>query len=79
MERISGVDPGLALLLQRTSNEELDYGFVMDCLSSYKNPRVKLCCLLKIGALIRVKRGIYHDAVKPVHLWAGCKVRPVCR
>ena len=59
MERISGVDPGLALLLQRTSNEELDYGFVMDCLRLYKNPRVKLCNLLKIGALVRVKKGVY--------------------
>ena len=59
MERISGIDPGLAVLLDRAPNEELDYGFVMDCLRSYKNPRVKLSHLLKIGALIRVKKGLY--------------------
>jgi predicted transcriptional regulator of viral defense system len=54
-----GVDPGLAVLLERAPNEELDYGFVMDSLRSYKNPRVKLNHLLKIGALIREKKGLY--------------------
>jgi len=54
-----GIDPGLAVLLERAPSEELDYGFVIDCLSSYKNPRVKLNYLLKIKALIRVKKGIY--------------------
>lgn len=59
MNRSIGIDPGLALLLERTSKEEIDYGFVMDCLSIYKNPRVKLNHLLKIKALVRVKKGIY--------------------
>jgi hypothetical protein len=59
MDRFLGLDPGLALLRQRAPGEELDYGFVMDCLKSYKNPRVKLHHLLKIGGLIRVKKGIY--------------------
>lgn len=53
------IDPGLAELLQKAPNEELDYGFVMECLKGYKNPRVKLHALLKSGALIRVKKGIY--------------------
>jgi hypothetical protein len=59
MTRILGIDPGIALLLERAPGEELEYGFVVDCLSSYKNPRVKLNHLLKIGALVRVKKGIY--------------------
>lgn len=54
-----GIDPGLAVLLEKSPSEELEYGFVMDCLKQYKNPRVKLNALMKIGALIRVKKGIY--------------------
>lgn len=54
-----GIDPGLALLLERAPSEELEYGFVMDCFKAYKNPRVKLNSLLKLKALIRVKKGIY--------------------
>ena len=59
MGRILGIDPGLAIMLDRAPSEELDYGFVMDCLTAYKNPRVKLHHLLKINALVRVKKGIY--------------------
>jgi hypothetical protein len=59
MDRSFGIDAGLAVLLDRAPSEELDYGFVMDCLKAYKNPRVKLNHLLKIKALIRVKKGIY--------------------
>ncbi len=69
MDRFLGMDPGLAVLLERAPGEELDYGFVMECLKGYKNPRVKLNHLLKINALIRVKKGIYifgkHFARKP--------------
>ena len=54
-----GIDKGLAVLLEKAPGEEFDYGFVMDCLKTYKNPRVKLNHLLKIKALIRVKKGIY--------------------
>jgi hypothetical protein len=54
-----GMDPGMAILRQKAPGEELDYGFLMDCLKVYKNPRVKLNHLLKIQALIRVKKGIY--------------------
>lgn len=55
----SGIDPGLAILLDKAPSEELDYGFVMECLSQYKNPRIKLNHLLKIKALVRVKKGLY--------------------
>ena len=54
-----GIDPGLAALLENAPSVELDYGFVMECLKAYQNPRVKLHHLLKIGAVIRVKKGIY--------------------
>lgn len=54
-----GIDPGLALLLEKAPSEELEYAFVMECLKAYKNPRTKLNNLLKIKALVRVKKGIY--------------------
>jgi len=59
MKRSLGIDPGLAILLNKAPHEEMDYGFVMECLKAYKNPRVKLNHLLKIEALVRVKKGIY--------------------
>ena len=59
MSNFSGLDPGIASLKEKAPGEELDYGFVMDCLKTYKNPRVKLNHLLKMEALIRVKKGIY--------------------
>jgi predicted transcriptional regulator of viral defense system len=59
MRRSTGIDPGLSLLREKAPNEELEYGFVVDALKVYKNPRVKLHHLLKIGGLVRVKRGIY--------------------
>ena len=59
MNRFLGIDPGIAVLRGKAQGEELDYGFVIECLSAYKNPRVKLNHLLKIKALIRVKKGIY--------------------
>ena len=59
MNRNSGVDPALAVLLKRAESKVLDYGFVMDCLQDYRAPRVKLKHLLDIGALIRVKKGLY--------------------
>lgn len=59
MKRFSGIDPGIALLRERAPSEELDYGFVMDCLKEYNNPRVKVHNLLQLKALIRVKKGIY--------------------
>lgn len=31
----------------------------MDCLSSYKQPRIKLMRLIKNKQLIRIKKGIY--------------------
>jgi hypothetical protein len=54
-----GLDQGLAILREKAPGNELDYGFVMDCLKVYKNPRSKLTQLLRDGALIRLKKGIY--------------------
>ena len=39
--------------------EEIDYLFLMECLSSYRQPRDKLTKLLKAGEIIRVKKGLY--------------------
>jgi predicted transcriptional regulator of viral defense system len=44
---------------KRAQAEEIDYLFLMDCLSAYKQPRDKLTNLLKSGQIIRVKKGIY--------------------
>jgi len=53
------MDRAMAILRSRAPSEELDYGFVMDCLKSYGFPRSKLTYLLKTNALIRVKKGLY--------------------
>ncbi|NGX38514.1 MAG: hypothetical protein K1000chlam2_01688 [Chlamydiae bacterium] len=44
---------------KKAKTEEIDYLFLMDCLSSYKQPRDKLTTLLKNHQLIRVKKGLY--------------------
>lgn len=59
MNIIAGIDPAIAALLEKSPREELDYGLVMDCLKGYASPRKKLNHLLKIKALVRVKKGIY--------------------
>jgi hypothetical protein len=59
MDKNLGLDAGLAVLIDKAPAEELDYGFVMECLKGFTNPRVKLNHLLKIKALIRVKKGLY--------------------
>ena len=59
MDKILGIDKGLNTLLQKAPGAILDYGFIMDCLQEYSNPKVKLHHLLKIGALIRLKKGLY--------------------
>ncbi len=44
---------------RRAKTEELDYLFLMECLSSYKQPRDRLTKLIKSNELIRVKKGLY--------------------
>ena len=53
------MDPAMAILRSRAPSEELDYGFVMDCLQNYAYPRTKLTQLLKELALVRLKKGVY--------------------
>ena len=53
------MDPAMMVLRSRAPSEELDYGFVMDCLKDYRFSRAKLTHLLKSKALIRVKKGLY--------------------
>src|SRR5262245_31791812 len=40
-------------------NEEIDYLLLTSLLKQYKRPRDKITQLLKSGALIRVKKGLY--------------------
>ncbi|MBW1829025.1 MAG: hypothetical protein JRI74_06360 [Deltaproteobacteria bacterium] len=49
------------LLALRNSalTEEFDYNFIKYALHEYKNPRVKINDLLKKGAIVRVKKGLY--------------------
>ena len=58
MNKNKGIDSAILSLL-KAPFPELDYGFVMDALKKYKGPRVKLNHLLKIGAIIRIKKGLY--------------------
>jgi hypothetical protein len=59
MSNIEGVDAAMATMQERSYTNELDYRFVMDCLKDYGAPRAKLTRLLKSGALIHVKKGLY--------------------
>lgn len=59
MNNPQGVDAAMAILRSQAPSEELDYRFVMNCLINYRSPRVKLNHLLNVGALIRVKKGLY--------------------
>jgi hypothetical protein len=46
-------------ICQKAGRDELEYGFLMDCLSGYASPRAKVTQLIKSGDLIRVKKGLY--------------------
>lgn len=46
-------------LRKKVPLEEFDYLILMDALKSYKKPRDKVTQLLKTGAIIRIKKGIY--------------------
>ena len=49
----------LLSLRNAISTEEFDYNFLKHTLGTYKNPRVKINDLIKKGAVIRVKKGLY--------------------
>lgn len=49
----------LTRLRSSALSEEFDYNFVLNALSDYRNPRVKINDLLKKGVIIRVKKGLY--------------------
>ena len=60
MKKLLGIDSGLAILLDKAPSEELDYGFVMECLKGYTNPRIKLNHLLRDqGFSSHQKRNLY--------------------
>ena len=49
----------MSKIRKKAKTEEFDYLFLMDCLSTYKQPKDKLSKLIKANKLIRVKKGIY--------------------
>jgi predicted transcriptional regulator of viral defense system len=53
------MDKAVLELRKRARSNELDYGFVMDCLKGYASPRNKLSSLIHSGALSRIKKGLY--------------------
>ena len=46
-------------LRRRIEGEEFDYQTLLDSLKQYERPRDKITSLLRQGAIIRVKKGIY--------------------
>jgi len=46
-------------LRQRIGREEFDYQALVSALSKFANPRAKVTSLLRTGAIIRVKKGLY--------------------
>ena len=46
-------------LRKRIAGEEFDYQTLLDVLKEYERPRDKITALLRQGAIIRVKKGIY--------------------
>ncbi len=63
------MEPNLRAAIGR---EEFDYPALMAALASYANPRAKVTSLLRRGAIVRVKKGLYvfGDALRR---------RPYCR
>lgn len=53
------VDHSMEILRSKAPSEVMDYGFVIDCLKSYRSPRAKLTQLLRTKALVRIKKGLY--------------------
>jgi hypothetical protein len=51
-------------LRRRIRGEEFDYQILMDCLKQYEHPRDKITSLLRKGAIVRVKKGIYIFGTK---------------
>ena len=47
------------IIRKKAVTDEFDYPFLLDCLSGLKHPRDKITRLLKSGAIIRVKKGLY--------------------
>lgn len=51
-------------LRRRIDGEEFDYQALLDTLKGYEKPRDKITSLLRQGAIIRVKKGIYVFGAK---------------
>ena len=49
----------IEFIRRQIPHEEFDYLALLDCLKSYAHPRDKITALLRKGAIIRVKKGLY--------------------
>jgi hypothetical protein len=56
---ILGEDVMIDDLRRRVDGEEFDYQTLLDSLKKYECPRDKITSLLRQGAIIRVKKGVY--------------------
>ena len=59
MANIEGMDLAMKLLRERVPGNVIEYRLVMECLAAWANPRAKLTRLLKQGALVRIRKGLY--------------------
>ncbi len=67
MSKTQGIDSAIFALQEYSLTNILDYPFVTSHLKNYVSPRAKLTRLLKSGALIRVKKGLYLLGLKFKH------------
>ena len=54
VKKITSID-----LRNRLGREEFDYPALMAALSQYANPRARVTVLLRKGAIVRIKKGLY--------------------
>jgi len=50
---------GMEQIRRQIPTEEFDYQALLDCLKGYARPRDRISDLIKSGAIIRVKKGLY--------------------
>ena len=50
---------GVEQIRRQIPTEEFDYQALLDCLKNYARPRDRISDLIKSGAIIRVKKGLY--------------------
>jgi predicted transcriptional regulator of viral defense system len=59
MGSTGGIDRAMALLRDHVPGNEIDYGAIRFCLRDYASPRAKVTQLVRSGALVHIKKGLY--------------------